>query len=321
MSASPLRVPSSLYTPSSASSSVWPQKFPAELDQIQEKRAALLKHIAGSERLAEVRPASRLEVRPRPEMISSGVAEVDAMTGGIPRGCLTEICGEASSGKTSLLLAAMALATREGEMCVLIDASDSFDPMSGQAAGVDLRRLLWVRCGNSRQLSAVSHQENADSRQSLRRGNSRQSSAIGYQETFRTKRKKQSERRLEQVLKATDLILQSGGFGLIVLDLAGIAETFVRRIPLASWFRFQRAVEHTKSALLVASGTPCAQTCATLAMRIQQSAISDQQSGKPAHAELLEEMRVQAEVARSRLERKPMQSVNADFKSQAVRFG
>src|SRR5881398_673210 len=144
MSASPLNIAPSL--------SAWSRQFPAGLQEFQEKRAALLKHIAGSERLAEVRPASRLEVRPRPEMISSGVAEVDEITGGgIPRGCLTEIWGGASSGKTSLLLAAMAAATRLGETCVLIDASDSFDPASGQAAGVDLQKLLWVRCGNSRQ--------------------------------------------------------------------------------------------------------------------------------------------------------------------------
>jgi len=302
MSASPLNVaPSSL--------SAWSGQFPAGLQEFQEKRAALLKHIAGSERLAEVRPASRLEVRPRPEMISSGVAEVDEITGGgIPRGCLTEIWGGASSGKTSLLLAAMAAATRLGETCVLIDASDSFDPASGQAARVDLQKLLWVRCGNSRQPLR------------LRSG---QALAVNRQEKQGSHGKRINERRLEQMLKATDLILQSGGFGLIVLDLAGIAEKFVRRIPLASWFRFQRAVEHTRSALLVVSETPCAQTCATLAVKMGQklSAIRCQLSGRPAHAEILKDMRVQAEVVRSRLERKPVQSVSADFKSQAVRFG
>jgi hypothetical protein len=142
-----------------------------------------------------------------------------------------------------------------------------------------------------------------------------------YAHDVSVRTKKISERRLEQVLKATDLILQSGGFGLIVLDLAGIAEKFGRRISLASWFRFQRAVEHTKSALLIVSEAPCAQTCATLAVKMKPSAISRRPSGKPAHAEILEYMRVQAEVVRSRLERKPMQSVSADFKSQAVRFG
>src|SRR5207302_8882620 len=74
--------------------------------------------------------------------------------------------------------------------------------------------------------------------------------------------------KLEQVLKATDLILQSGGFSLVALDLTGIPEQFVRRIPLASWFRFQRAVEYTKTALLVVSEFPCAQTCATLVMKV-----------------------------------------------------
>ena len=123
------------------------------------------------------------------------------------------------------------------------------------------------------------------------------------------------------MLKATDLILQSGGFGLIVLDLAGNRRKFVRRIPLASWFRFQRAVEHTKSALLVVSETPCAQTCATLGLRTEQSAFSTQQLAKPAHAELLDLMRIETEVVRSRLERKPAQSVRAEFVTQAVRVG
>ena len=109
------------------------------------KKAAALAHVAGSARLAAVRPASRLEVRPRPEMLSTGVAELDAVAGGVPRGCLTEIYGEASSGKTSVLLATIAAATGRDESCVLIDASDSFDPTSGAAAGID-----FAGCANAR---------------------------------------------------------------------------------------------------------------------------------------------------------------------------
>ena len=100
-------------------------------------------------RLASVTPASRLEIRPAPEMVSCGVSAIDALTGGLPRGCLTEICGLASSGRTSLLLATLAAATRRGEFCVVVDASDSLDPHSAAAAGVELDRLLWVRCGES----------------------------------------------------------------------------------------------------------------------------------------------------------------------------
>ncbi|MBV9183729.1 MAG: hypothetical protein JO356_20680, partial [Acidobacteria bacterium] len=90
----------------------------------QSKQTVLRKHIAASERLALVRPASRLEVRPRPEMLSTGIPELDAMTGGIPRGCLSEIFGPPSSGKTSVLLATLASATGQQETCALLDSCD-----------------------------------------------------------------------------------------------------------------------------------------------------------------------------------------------------
>src|ERR1700691_1899154 len=103
--------------------------------------------LAADTRLAGVTSAARLAVRPAPEMVSSGIAMMDALTGGLPRGCLTEICGPASSGRTTLLLAALAAATRRGEFCVVVDASDALDPQSAAAAGGELDRLLWVRCG------------------------------------------------------------------------------------------------------------------------------------------------------------------------------
>src|SRR6185437_14266233 len=103
---------------------------PAFLGALADKRANVLKHMARSERLAGICLASRLEVRPRPEMLASGVPELDALAGGIPRGCISEFYGGASSGKSSALLAAMASVTRRDESCVLIDASDCFDPKS-----------------------------------------------------------------------------------------------------------------------------------------------------------------------------------------------
>jgi hypothetical protein len=225
---------------------------------------------------------------------------------------------------------------------VLIDASDSFDPASAEAAGVNFGKLLWVRCREKRWSAALgaektTHVSDCGSNEEAGRGNSRQPSAVsrqekqaglrasgfGRQENHVSKTKKHSEHRLEQVLKAADLILQSGGFGLIVLDLTGIPERFVRRIPLTSWFRFQRAVEHTKSALVVLSEAPCAQTCATLGLQMgkQPPGVNRRRSGKPEHAEILERMSVQMEVTRSRLERKPVQSVRAEFVTQALRLG
>jgi recombination protein RecA len=87
-------------------------------------------------------------VTPEPEMFASGIEAIDHKTGGIPKGGLTQICGrpEISSGKTTLLMSAMAAVTAKEEFCALVDATDSFDPISAKAAGVDLGRLLWVRC-------------------------------------------------------------------------------------------------------------------------------------------------------------------------------
>jgi recombination protein RecA len=296
---------------------------------LPDKRTFILNHFSSSKRLVDVRPASRLEARPRPQMLPSGIAEVDAITGGLPRGCLSEICGPASSGKTSVLLAAIAAATRREETCVLIDASDSFDPESGAAASVDFRKLLWVRCGDSPLCNSVSSVVK-DFKDFYHRG---------HRVTQRIHREtKVPERRLEQVLKTTDLVLQSGGFGLVVLDLAGIPEKFVRRIPLASWFRFQRAVEHTKTALLVVSEFACAQACATVVIKFAakkndiecptlvspvcgETGWECSTPAKPPHTQLLQEIRVEAEVARMRLERKPAASVRASFVTKAIRAG
>src|SRR5687768_11584687 len=63
------------------------------------------------------------------------------------RGTLAEIAGGASSGKTSLSLSLLAKLTREGEICAVVDTSNSFDPCSAVPAGVMLENLLWVRCG------------------------------------------------------------------------------------------------------------------------------------------------------------------------------
>jgi hypothetical protein len=87
--------------------------------------------------------------RPSPELVRTGISEIDTATGGLPRGSLTEIFGPASSGRTSLLTSILAAATERQEVCALVDAEDAFDPTSASAAGVRLDRLLWIRCGHN----------------------------------------------------------------------------------------------------------------------------------------------------------------------------
>jgi len=86
-----------------------------------------------------------------PEMAASGIAEIDRLTGGLPRGCLTEITGAAGSGRMSFLVSLLAGLTRCGESCAVVDGRDAFDPCGAEAAGVALGRLLLVRCSNIEQ--------------------------------------------------------------------------------------------------------------------------------------------------------------------------
>jgi recombination protein RecA len=84
-------------------------------------------------------------VRP---VVSSGIEPLDALLkGGFPVGAVSEIIGPDCSGRTSLAHSLVARAIEGGRVAAWIDVSDTFDPASAAAAGIDLRRLLWVRCG------------------------------------------------------------------------------------------------------------------------------------------------------------------------------
>jgi hypothetical protein len=284
-----------------------PSALCSTAEMAAKKKAAttgqILAQVGAISKLAAVVPASRLDIRPAPQMVSSGIPQLDALTGGIARGCLTEICGSASSGRTSVLLSALACASQLGEVCALVDASDAFDPASAAAAGVDMNRLLWVRCG----------EKSPPRNHNLGTARTRWESQLG------------------QMLKVTDLLLQSNGFGMIALDLGDVPMRSARKIPLASWFRFRRAVENTPTALLVLEQQPIAGSCSSVLLRV--SGRRSQESGeklstlsywdagnRPAHSELLDQFEITAELLRSRLERKPAQSAT-NFRSRAVWAG
>jgi recombination protein RecA len=270
---------------------------------------------------ASVIPASHLAVRPVPEMVSSGIAEMDALTGGLPRGCLTEICGPASSGRTTLLLSAVAAATRRGEFCAVVDASDALDPQSVAAAGIELDRLLWVRCGKSSQKkSPAAHRKD-----------------LATEKNNFTSNSYHAEHSLEQLLRVTDLLLESGGFGLIALDFGDLPPQTARRIPLTTWFRFRRAVEHTPTVLLAIERQSSAGSCSSLLIKlksIKMGSIKTRPDGNraynqrinlpylmPTHAQLLSELEITAEIVRSRMDRKPVRSAEITFTSKTAWAG
>jgi len=66
-----------------------------------------------------------------------------------PRGRISEITGARSSGRTSVLHALLAASTGLGETAALVDLKNTFDAPSAAAVGVDLARLVWVRCNGN----------------------------------------------------------------------------------------------------------------------------------------------------------------------------
>jgi recombination protein RecA len=74
---------------------------------------------------------------------------------------------------------------------------------------------------------------------------------------------------VDQTLKALDLLLQGGGFGLVAVDLGETPPAQIRRVPHSSWFRLQRVVENTPTALLFISQEHTIKTCASLALTLK----------------------------------------------------
>jgi hypothetical protein len=109
-------------------------------------RAAVSKLEIESEIASRFENAFKLHEKKASTTLATGVTEVDSLTGGIPRGAISEIFGTASSGRTSLLFSLLAHATAHDEICALVDTNDVFAPIAASPSGMDFDKLLWIRC-------------------------------------------------------------------------------------------------------------------------------------------------------------------------------
>jgi hypothetical protein len=107
---------------------------------------------------------------------------------------------------------------------------------------------------------------------------------------------------IEHAFKATDLLLQGGGFGLVLLDLGDVAGKDARRIISSWWYRFRRTVEKTPTVLLVIAADSCVRSCASLALGLSRETeawsspsriIGSLSAHLPTHANLLTGISVQ----------------------------
>lgn len=189
-------------------------------------RAAFSKAEIESEIVSRFGTAFKQREKSPGEGMSTGIPEVDSLTGGLPRGAITEIFGPASSGRTTFMLSTLAYSTNHEEVCALVDASDVLDPASATDASVVLNQLLWIRCASN----------------------------------------------VEHAFKATDLLLQGGGFGLVVLDIGDVPPRDARRIISSWWYRFRRIVETTPTAFVVIAQDSCVRSCASLTLEMKRNA-------------------------------------------------
>jgi recombination protein RecA len=288
--------------------------MPTILALRQQLEAALAHRIPSA-----LTPAPRL-LRP---VASTGIPVLDELLeGGLPLGAITEMVGPECSGRTSLALSFVSQMTQTGKACAWIDVSNALDPESAAATGVDLSRLLWVRCGVPPSTSTQSIATDGFAlpekylipppiKKGLHGGGfgphprnevKGLSDAVGgflrvevtaprcaepqrrikpEREVFEpnpprqlaTHRKPVVSRkpwsRLEQALRVTDLLLQSGGFSAIVLDMGSIAPEYASRVPLATWFRYRAAAEKSQASILLLTQHACAKSSAGLVLRLQ----------------------------------------------------
>jgi recombination protein RecA len=156
------------------------------------------------------------------------------LLGGLPRGQLCELTGAHSSGRTTLLLHLLAGVTARGEIAALIDTTDCFDVASAHAAGIDLTRVLWVR---------------------------------GYT-TSRNDRAQGALSALDRAIKALNLVLQAGGFGVVAIDLADVPLALLKRLPFTTWLRLQRAVEGSETTCVLIVQEPIARSAGGLTVSL-----------------------------------------------------
>jgi hypothetical protein len=214
--------------------------------------------------------------------LSSGIAALDAiLDGGIARGRVSEIIGRSGLGRTSLAASFAAVATRRGEVAAWIDSAGAFDPHSLAAAGADLSRILWV---------------GADGALSSRARGATSSSRAGFA-------------RFEAVsnaLKAAEMVMGAGGFGLVVIDLSELdhRERPARGLQHSNMecraLRLARAAERSGAAVIVLAARRTCGTFAALSLVLggARPFFSRTALGAPA---LFDGLQVEAHVARNKL--------------------
>jgi len=217
------------------------------------------------------------ELTRKDRRLSSGLASLDALIdGGIPRGRISEITGRAGSGKTSIAASFAAFATRRGEVAAWLDASGAFDPESMASAGVELDRMLWASMKMAKTTTA-----SPMTRAPLPYARFAAGPLARHQSA---------------IVKAAQLVLEAGGFGLVVVDFGEAP----RALAHASALRIARAAERSGAAVIAIAPWRMCGTFAALSLDASRAETSFSRLA-PGSPVMFDGLAVDAMVARNKL--------------------
>ena len=176
-----------------------------------------------------------------PRVLPTGLADFDrAIGGGWRLGALSEVVGRRSTGRTHLLLATLAQATRQGQVVALVDALDRFDPRTAAEAGIDLTRLLWVR---------------------------------GASVLVEQARPALIDGAVKLGVRACDLILRAGGFAVVALDLRDVPARRLQALPSITWLRLSQVIEGQDTVGMLLADAPTARSARGVSVHLQGQAV------------------------------------------------
>jgi len=177
--------------------------------------------------------------QPRHAAAPTGLEEFDIrLGGGLLRGAICEVIGPCSSGRTGFLLAVLARSTQAGEIAAYVDATDCLDQRSAEQAGVELERLLWIRCSAERGLRGPQ-------------------GAWGHAPS-------------DEAWQAANLVAAAGGFGIVAIDLGGLSKHQLGRWQGRAWMRLKHAVEGSSTTLVVLAERHVAGSAAGMVLRLRR---------------------------------------------------
>jgi hypothetical protein len=223
-------------------------------------------------RLESLLAARRLDAtiaRPSREttvtLVSTGVTAIDqAIGGGWRRGEVSEAVGGPSTGRSTLLCASLSAATARGELTALVDAFDRADPLGAAGAGLDLSRLLWVR-GPALTPAA-------------------RDSIVGPA--------------ILRAVRACDLIIRAGGFGIVALDLAGVPARALRDLAASTWMRLAHANAGQQTVCLLIGDQPMGRSARGVTVKL---ASTRQWTGTSPQSRRFGGFHIQADVVAARV--------------------